>query len=94
MTTITNFDCIRVNDTWNFADITSYGDHCSNAFYMTAYEMSGKTTDNNYASRLIQVRKRENQVATFVQMYDDIKLPEWWMDSELLYEWKEDTVKD
>lgn len=94
MTTITNFNRIRINDTWNFADIASYGDHCSSAFYMTAYEMRGKTIGNSYASRLIQVRKKENQVATFVQMYHDIELPEWWQDSELLYEWKEDTIKD
>lgn len=90
MTTVTNFNRIRINDGWNYADIVAYGGHCSTAFYMTAYEFSGKTRDDNYASRVIQIRKKESQVATFVQMYHDIELPEWWQDSELLYEWKEE----
>lgn len=90
MVTVDNFRSIRINNNYNFADITSYGNHCSNAFYMTAYEMSGKSKSNKFASRVIQVRRKENQIATFVQMHSDIGLPEWWTDSELLYEWRED----
>src|SRR5690606_14031104 len=90
MPTITNFTNIRLNNSWNYADVKSYGhSHCDNAFYMVAYEFSGKTTDNKHACRVIQVRRKEYQVATFVQMYDDIELPEWWQDSELVYEWRE-----
>lgn len=89
MTTITNFTNIRLNNGENFADVSSYGhSHSSSAFYMTAYEIDG----NKHSSRVIQVRKKDVQIATFVQMYDDIELPEWWQDSELLYEWREDNA--
>jgi len=36
----------------------------------------------------VQVRRKEHSLALVIYEYDDDPLPEWWQDSELLWEFK------
>ena len=36
----------------------------------------------------VQVRRKDSTLALVIYQYDDEPLPEWWQDSELLWEFK------
>lgn len=40
---------------------------------------------NTYRLPRIELRKKEHTVALFVFGYDDLEIPEWWRDAEVLW---------
>lgn len=74
---LTNFSRARINNTDNFIDIENGGKaHISQCVILTAYE---------FASKVIEVRKKERQVAMFALQFDDIEIPDYWKDAEVIY---------
>lgn len=86
---LTNFRDFRINDNGNFVDVKATGDnHCSDSFYMVAYEHPNMPT-KDYMKRNIKIMRKERQVATFVSRHNEIEIPSYWQDAELIYEWNE-----
>ena len=74
---LTNFSRARINNAENFVDISNgEKSHISQCVVLTAYE---------FASEVIEVRKKERQVAMFALQYDDISIPEYWKDAEVIF---------
>ena len=78
---IENFDRFRINNSENFVDVSLLPKtHSSDGFMLTAYE---------FTSEVIEVRKKNNQVAMFVMKYDEIKVPDDWKDAEVVFTTRE-----
>jgi hypothetical protein len=74
---LTNFSRARINDSKNFIDISNGGKaHISQCVILTAYE---------FASEVIEVRRKERQVAMFTLEFDDIEIPDYWKDAEVMF---------
>lgn len=74
---LTNFSNARINKSDNFVDIQNGGkSHISDFVILTAYEFS---------SKVIEVRRKERKVAMFALKYDDIEIPEYWKDAEVIF---------
>lgn len=78
---IIDFDRIRVGSEYPIClDIESIHGHESGgilaAFY--TYEMSD-------GLKRVELRRREERIALFLFRYEDMDLPEWWQNSELLW---------
>lgn len=74
---LTNFKRLRINDSENFVDVESCGGyHSSEGVMLTAYD---------FASQRIEIRRKERQTAMFVLKYNDVKIPEYWRDAEVIF---------
>lgn len=72
---VRNFDNIRVN-TDNILDIQSFGGHSDYGVMITAYD---------FASKVVEVRRKENKTAMFAFQFSDLEIPEYWKDAEIVF---------
>lgn len=72
---LTNFNKLRINDTENFVDVHAI-DHSNDGVILTAYD---------FASEVVEIRRKNNQTAMFVMKYDDIKISDYWKDAEVIF---------
>lgn len=72
---LTNFKKVRINDTENFVDVQAL-DHSSYGVMLTAYD---------FASEIVEVRRKESQTAMFVLSHGDIEIPDFWKDAEVIF---------
>ncbi|OEH52949.1 hypothetical protein AQ616_18770 [Oceanobacillus sp. E9] len=74
---LTNFGSVRINDSENFVDIRNVeNSHISIGVMLTAYD---------FASEIIEVRRKNHETTMFVLKYDDIEIPEYWKDAEIIF---------
>jgi hypothetical protein len=73
---ITNFNRIRINDTDNFLDIEGFGGHSNYGVMATAYE---------FASKKIEIRRKDRQIAMFLFEFSDLEIPDYWKDAEVIF---------
>lgn len=74
---LTNFESVRINDTVNFVDVNTVGNnHISTGVMLTAYDFS---------SEIVEVRRKDRKTAMFVLKYDDIEIPDYWKDAEVIF---------
>ncbi|WP_393965792.1 hypothetical protein [Exiguobacterium sp. S22-S28] len=73
---IKNFEKFRIGGDKVFAQVRAL-DHSEYAFMIQA---------STQICKKIQVREKEGVIATFYFEIDDIKIPDWWEDSNLLFE--------
>ncbi|APB77416.1 30S ribosomal protein S16 [Paenibacillus polymyxa] len=84
---ITNFDRLRVkSDTFCFMDIEKIGNNSSNGLMATAYLM-GAIQD--YINQKVEVRRKDNYITVISYHYDDIEIPEYWRDAEVIFSWSD-----
>ena len=80
---ITSFKRIRVGSHYpQTLDIAPIEAHESDGLYASffAFPMI------NRGMRRVELRRKDNSFALFLFRYDDMELPDWWKDSELLWE--------
>lgn len=73
---LNNFKQFRINGTENFVDVTCCGGHSNDGFSITAYD---------FASDVIEVRRKERETVVFVLKYSDIEIPKYWDDAEVVF---------
>lgn len=73
---IENFSRFRINNTGNFVDVQSFGGHSSYGVVLSAYD---------FASKRVEIRRKEKQTAMFVFKYDDLEIPEYWKDADIIF---------
>ena len=73
---LTNFTRARINDDKNFVDIQSCGGHISYGVVLTAYD---------FASDVVEIRRKGKETAMFALTFDDIEIPEYWKDAEVVF---------
>ncbi|MRX54672.1 hypothetical protein GJU41_11880 [Bacillus idriensis] len=72
---IRNFKSIRINSE-NLLDVSGFGGHSDYGVLVTAYD---------FASAVIEVRRKEGTTAMLAMQYDDLDLPAYWKDAEILF---------
>lgn len=77
---ISHFTEIRVGSNFPACfDIKPISDHEKYGVYATIYQ--DKTIDK----KRIELRRKNNHIALFNFYYNDLPLPEYWQDSELIW---------
>ncbi|ALY08096.1 hypothetical protein BhaS171_00040 [Bacillus phage vB_BhaS-171] len=72
---IRNFKNVRVNDE-NFLDVKSFGGHSDYGVMVTAYD---------FASEVVEVRRKEGRTSLFAYKFGDIELSDYWKDAEVIF---------
>lgn len=72
---IRNFNKVRVNDE-NFLDVNGFGGHSDYGVMVTAYD---------FASKVVEVRRKEGRTALLAYKFGDLELPDYWKDSEVIF---------
>ena len=87
---ITNFDKVRFDcgNSSVFVDVQTIDGHSSNGVMTRSYLIP--SFNNKYAKHFVRVIKKGNEVVTFAGVYDDVEIPEYWNDAEVLFEWRQD----
>lgn len=62
--------------TENFADVRSCGGHSNDGFSISTYD---------FASDVIEVKRKEGETVVFVLKYSEIEIPKYWDDAEVVY---------
>ena len=73
---LTNFYQARINTTKNFVDIETAGGHISDGIVLTAYD---------FASEVVEVRRKGNETTMIVLRLKDTDIPEYWKDAEVIF---------
>lgn len=75
METISDFTSLHVGDDEVFVTVQGIN-HTKNSFVVKA---------DTAVTKRVEVREKEGKIAMFCLENDDVKLSDWWKDSNLLY---------
>jgi uncharacterized protein (UPF0261 family) len=80
---IRNFNCVRLGGDNNFIDVSAV-EHSSYGVMVSAYEMANLKGEK----RVIEIRRKNREIAMFVLVHKDLNIGEYWKDAEVLYRYE------
>jgi hypothetical protein len=83
MMEIRNFDRVRLGGKDNFIDVRSV-EHSDYGLMISAYEFKNSKGEK----RVIEVRKKNREIALFVLLHNELNIDEYWKDAEVLYRYE------
>jgi serine protease inhibitor len=83
MMEIRNFDRVRLGGKDNFIDVRSV-EHSDCGLMISAYEFKNSEGEK----RVIEVRKKNREIALFVLLHNELNIDEYWKDAEVLYRYE------
>lgn len=86
---ITDFKRLRLGSLDScFMDVAAIGKHprSQNGFVVTAYLIGSYKKG---LPHMVEVRKKENQVALITYHISDAEIDQWWQDAEIMFSWTE-----
>jgi hypothetical protein len=75
---IENIEDINLNNSSRgmFVNVANFGGHSEYGLRLTAFD---------FAFSKLEIRQKDNMTAMFIYKYDDITIPEFWKDADVIY---------